>query len=394
MGLVEFAVTNQWPLLFYTAVILIIVLLRHKFDWQAFGMGVYRTKVGLRLMERWGTKYRGLITVLGYIGIGVGFVGMGLILWSLAQGTFKFLTDLSAPPVVTPVIPGFSVPGFGLEVPLITGWIALFALLVIHEFSHGVVARAHRIPVKSSGLLVFGPLFGAFVEPDEKKLDREHETVQYALSAAGPWSNILSAGIAVLVLMLIVAPLTGLASDADGVRVTTVVEGYPAAIAGMSEGDIIKTVDGVVITDREQLAAQMAGVAPGESVALGTQEKTYSVMTVANPENTESGIGYLGVNIEDHYGAIGDGIFWTALAAVALWIQTFFSWFIILSLGIGLANLLPIGPLDGGRMVRLAAEQITGDRKRGDKWWKRISMVTLVVLVLLLVFPLVRWLVT
>jgi len=392
MGLVEFAVNNQWPLLFYGAVILLIVLLREKFEWQGFGMGICRTNTGLKLMTRLGTKYRGLVTVLGYIGIGVGFVGMGLILWSLAQGAFKFLTDLSAPPVVTPVIPGFAVPGFGLEVPLITGWIALFALLVIHEFSHGVVSVAHRIPVKSSGLLVFGPLFGAFVEPDEKKLEREHETVNYAISAAGPWSNILSAGIVVLLMFLIV-PLTGLASDPDGVRITAAVDGYPAATAGLAEGDIIRAVDGVPVLDRAMLTAEMTDVAPGEAVTLTTNSGAYTVTTVENPTNATSTTGYLGVNIEDHFGAIHDGIFWTALASTALWIRTFFSWFIILSLGIGLANLLPIGPLDGGRMVRLAAEQITGNRKRGDVWWKRISVVTLVVLVLLLVFPLVRWLV-
>ena len=392
MGLLAFAIDYRWPLIFYGTIILLIVLLRRKLEWQGFGMGIYRTRVGLRLMEQWGARYRGIIIVLGYVGIGVGFVGMALILWSLAQGVWRFLTDITAPPVVTPVIPGFSVPGFGLEVPLITGWIALFALLIIHEFSHGVVSRAHRIPVKSSGLLVFGPIAGAFVEPDEKRVGREHETVQYALSAAGPFSNILTAGIAALIVAIAIAPLTAMVTVPDGVTVKTVVPGYPASFAGLPEGAVIASVDGAQVDDREALGAHMEGVAPGSSVTLGTDRGEYVLATVENPDDPAS--SYLGVTIEDHSGPRMAGLLGSALASVMLWIGLFFGWFILLSLGIGLANLLPIGPLDGGRMFRLAAEQVTGSRKRGDWWWRITSKVTLVVLAGLLLFPLVRWFAT
>ncbi len=393
MAFVEWAVNNQWSLLFYGAIILLILLLRHKFEWQGFAMGICRTNTGLKLMTRWGTKYRGLLIVFGYIGIGIGFAGMGLIMWSLLHGAWKFVTDIAAPPVVTPVIPGFAVPGFGgLEVPLVIGWIALFALLVIHEFSHGLVSVAHRIPVKSSGLLVFGPLFGAFVEPDEKKVDREHETVNYAISAAGPWSNILTAGIAILLSIVLIAPFGAWASPNDGVLVKSVPDGYPAALAGITAGSVITAVDGVPVTTRAELSTQLDPVPPGAVVTLGTSAGEFTLETAVNPENPQSQKGYIGVIIDEHRAPRAQDPFWVGLAFAARKIELFFYWFVLLSLGIGLANLLPIGPLDGGRMFRLAAQQIAGE-KRGDWWWKKVSVVTVVLLVGLLLFPLVRWIV-
>ena len=76
MILPAFFVENGWALLFYAVVILIIVLLRKKIEWQVFGIGLYKTKAGLKLMEKLGTKYRGLVQLLGYVGVGVGFLAV------------------------------------------------------------------------------------------------------------------------------------------------------------------------------------------------------------------------------------------------------------------------------------------------------------------------------
>ena len=57
-------------------------------------------------------------------------------------------------------------------VPFFYWIISIFVIAVVHEFSHGLIARANNIKVKSSGfafLALLVPIIpAAFVEPDEK----------------------------------------------------------------------------------------------------------------------------------------------------------------------------------------------------------------------------------
>lgn len=390
MGLVDFFVNNQVPLLFYTAVILVIILLRRHFEWQAFGIGLYKTKAGLGLMESWGKRHRGLVQLLGYIGVGIGFIGMGAIAYALLAGLWNMVADPAAPPVISPVIPGFSIPGFDLKVPLITGWLALFVVVVIHEFAHGVVSRAHDIKVKSSGLAIFGPIVGAFVEPDEGKLKKSPEVTQYSLFAAGPFSNILSAAIFALALIFVLAPLSVAMTTPAGVEITSVMDGYGAANASLAEGMVITAVNGVTVMTYDELTRELESVRPGDTVALGTGDGVFNVLTTTHPQDAQREQGYLGVNLKASREPKNPAGWYAALLAVVVWLQDFVNWIVILSLGIGLANLLPLGPLDGGRMLQTASRQITGNARRGDWWWKRISLATLVLILVLLFVPIIR----
>ena len=44
-------------------------------------------------------------------------------------------------------------------------------MIIIHEFSHGILARVENVKINSIGLLLFAIIPGAFVEPDEEKLN-------------------------------------------------------------------------------------------------------------------------------------------------------------------------------------------------------------------------------
>jgi membrane-associated protease RseP (regulator of RpoE activity) len=387
MALPVFLAENGWALLFYAAMILVIVLLRKKIEWQTFGIGLYKTKVGLKLMEKLGTKYRGWVQILGYIGLGIGFIGMLFIAGNLVYGLWTLLFKPAAPAVVSPVIPGISIPGAAIKVPLITGWIALFIVIVIHEFSHGVVSRAHNVPDKSSGLLIFGPIGGAFVEPDEKKLVKQHETVQYSLFAAGPFSNIITALVFLAVLAFALSPLLGSMTTPSGVVVQTVTPNYPAANASIQPGMVITSVNNIPVKDYTAMSDELDKVAPGETVSLGTDKGEYVVKTIQNPTDSESKKGYLGVTLKPKLEPKITALWYSGLLVVVRWLADFFQWLIILSLGIGLANLLPLGPVDGGRMLQLACRQITGSKARGDFWWKWISLVTFALIIVLLIVP-------
>ncbi len=390
-GIAAFFVDNRAALIFYAVLVLIIVLLRRKIEWQGFGIGLYKTKVGLRLMDSWGRRHKGLVQTLGYIGLGVGFIGMAVIAFVLLKGLVDTFMNPVAPPVLSPVIPGFTIWGQGLKVPLITGWLALFVVIVIHEFSHGVVARAHGIKVKSSGLLIFGPIAGAFVEPDEKAVKKQSPAVQYSLFAAGPWSNVLSAGIFMLVAAYLVAPLVLAMTAPGGAQIGTVSPGMPAANASLMPGMVITSVDGTPVRDYQEMSDALDRVGVGERITLGTKaDGDFALVTSRNPDNANSTRGYLGVTLTSKRDPAVAGPLFAGLLAAIVWLQDFLSWIVILSLGIGLANLLPLGPVDGGRMLQTAAREITGDEKRGDWWWTRVSIATLALIIVLLAVPLAR----
>jgi membrane-associated protease RseP (regulator of RpoE activity) len=54
---------------------------------------------------------------------------------------------------------------------------------------------------------------------------------------------------------------------------------------------------------------------------------------------------------------------------------------ILLNLGIGLFNLVPLGPVDGGRMLRLVLHKFF-EKKRADKIWKNISVFFLTIILI------------
>ena len=56
----------------------------------------------------------------------------------------------------------------------------------------------------------------------------------------------------------------------------------------------------------------------------------------------------------------------------------------VLSLGIGLANLLPIAPLDGGKMLQQALHKVKGDEKKGNRALVKISLFFFLIILLLM----------
>lgn len=89
-------------------------------------------------------------------------------------------------------------PGGTLLLPFINlppeSVLALIIVLVVHEGAHAIMARIARIPVLSTGLVLFGVIpIGAFVEPDEKKLRKLERTPQTRVLVAGSTANLITA---------------------------------------------------------------------------------------------------------------------------------------------------------------------------------------------------------
>ena len=66
-----------------------------------------------------------------------------------------------------------------------------------------------------------------------------------------------------------------------------------------------------------------------------------------------------------------------------------FYWLYVLNLGIGLFNLAPMGPLDGGRMLLVTLQQYM-DEKKAIRYWKNIGLFFLALVLINIAFSFIR----
>jgi membrane-associated protease RseP (regulator of RpoE activity) len=366
---------------FYAALVLLIIIFRKKFEFQAKFIALLKTKLGLSWMDKIAKKYPKLVRALGYVGIWVGYIGMGVITYFIFYGLYILVTKPAAPATFAPVIPGVKIPGSPVFVPFWHGIIAIFIVAAIHEFCHGVVARAHNIPVKSSGIVFFGPLIGAFVEPDDKVLNKKKPVVQNSMFAAGPFSNIILAVIIFALLSWVFAPATDALVEKQGFYFGEVREGFPAYTAGLKNGTVYTFINNQTINDSAGFIAALEGLKPNDTIIVGNENVTVTIIASASPDDPSKGyIGVWGIytkyTLKNPDNMIG--------YAVLDWFTELFVWIFVLTLGIGLANLLPLGALDGGRMFKIALLR-KFDKKKTEAIFKAFSLVFIVFLILLLV---------
>ena len=112
------------------------------------------------------------------------------------------------------------VPGIGLLLPSLTStaavgpgyfaipfwyWIIAIGLLaLVHEGSHGIMAAREKVNIKSLGWGLFLVIPLAFVEPDERQLAKKKTWPQLRVFAAGSFANFVLAGVALVLMGLLV----------------------------------------------------------------------------------------------------------------------------------------------------------------------------------------------
>lgn len=341
---------------------------------------MYRSKLGIKSMNSLAKRWPRFLRVLGDVGIVVGFIGMVFICYELVRGTIKLFTTPDAAPGIQPVLP---IEAQGVFfVPFLYWIISIFLLAVVHEFAHGVIARVHKMPVKSSGFaflcLIVPVIPAAFVEPDEKVLRRRSFRQQWAVFAAGPVSNILFA-LLVLVIALPFAPVMTAAFAPTGVEVVSLGEGGAAETAGLAQGDIITFLNDVPITSTQNVSEVIDAASPGDNVTIKT--KTNEYMATLNAKEGNESAAVLGINgkafvepKEEFVAAYGA---W--LPSVIKWVAGLLFWLFLLNVGIGLFNLVPIGPLDGGRMLQLVCLKFFKKQTALKVWsWTSFAFITLI----------------
>lgn len=303
--------------------------------------------------------------------------------------------------------------------PWIAFVLTIAALIVVHEAGHFIVAKLSGITVEEFSL-GFGPRIAGFtrrgtlyvwrllpiggyvrmagMDPGSGHSDasaflNKPLRSRFLTIAAGPMMNFILA----VVLFGVVFSGLGVPTPAPGVaRVGAVMAGYPAQRAGIRPGDVIVAVDGRQIPDWHALSLAIAG-AHGHPVRLTVdrgRRQVHLVLTprvdpqthrsivgveqpevlVRSPVPTAVGRGteLTGSIIGGWFGAVASsvergrapsfqgpvGIFGLVSQAAQAGFSNLLAFAAVLSINLGVVNLLPIPSLDGSRLVFLGLEWV------------------------------------
>lgn len=309
-----------------------------------YGIIIRRWTEGVHLIDKLVSKYPKLITTLGNFGVGMGFIaGIGgvillLVLTASLQQSFA---------LVLPTAGGYKIPGPVISVPFWYWLIAIFIIAATHETMHAIFVRLEKVPLKNYGILMllFLPI-GAFVDPDDKKIRRLSPAKKLRIFAAGSFANFVTA---ILAIGLFISGVYLFASTTktSGVIIDSIDENSPASEANL-EGVIVKVNDEKVSNVVDFVNA-LNNSHPGDGVTFTTDKGVYNINLAENPEDNNK--TYIGVKIRNmyEYNALGIGGQVPSPVIYAFFaVMSFLNWLFLISLGVGIVNMLPMKPLDGG----------------------------------------------
>ena len=378
------------------------------FSW---GIVMVRTKRLLNILDKL-AKYR-IFGDLGWAFLGITIAAGAFMIWLMLDQDYILLTGSLAlrcavgaasaascaasgisstpPPSLTSYL---LLPGLNPLIPFVYGIIGIVIAVVIHEGTHGVIARRLGLPVRSTGVLFFLIIpIGAFVEIDEKLIQKARFRDSGRIMAGGPGSNIIVALIALGLLILVVSGLVP--AQFNGVQVQTILSPSPAYQLlqnhELSAGDVITQVNSTMVHSVANLSSFMSHTRPNESLIVYVQQggstNAYQITLGANPNNKT--IGFIGIGqsfsssdlntIKNTYSnsffkdpllyLVVPGVFASANSVVpfsselavlysspslgSLWFplaSTFF-WIWFINVNLAFFNAIPLYPLDGGQAL-------------------------------------------
>jgi membrane-associated protease RseP (regulator of RpoE activity) len=278
----------------------------------------------------------------GYIFVSIFSNGTSIII-GVAQFLLNYLSGVTNTSTLSNQIPGIAPIIPGINIPLVAGVVSLLVLLVIHEASHGVLARIAGVKLKSVGLLLFGVVpIGAYVEPDESKIKRLSSAKQTRIFSAGVSANFIAMAVffvLTLFLSIYVVPYT----YAYGLVVAGTVQSYPAD-GILKAGMQILQLNGHNVTNIGTYAAAVASEKPGSIISVTTDGGAFAFMAVADPGNYSRGT--IGVTLSYQ------PILKTACARFVYFLYTLVALSMLLNFFVAVVNVLPVPGFDGWRIYK------------------------------------------
>ena len=356
-----------------------------------------RTKKGKKMIDRIVNISPKIWKIIGTIGVLVCIYVMITSLFSIVITLQLMFEKVITVPTIQFLLPTPSSqlvkgPAF-IGIPF-WFWIIIVATVMFpHELMHGIMMRVEKIRIKSVGLLLLLIFPGAFVDPYEKEFKKTKLMSKLRIVAGGSFANFITSFFLLYLTALAIWP----AFVGPGLAITHVNSTAPAGSIGLEDGMVLQkingkptdvsyfdffgtygglmffssnmTVDGIkAVSSSLLLRSQLQSYKPGENVSLTVDGKDHLITLGANP--SDSALPYIGVNTTLNTKGYSYSAFTILFPLLSLCI--------LLNYGIGMFNILPILPLDGGLLVEALAE------KAFPKYSKRIvEIITLATLILI-----------
>ena len=242
--------------------ILIVYLIKEK-GGDAFSIWgpilLWKTEKGKALIERIAKKgefwkrYADLAIIICSISMILMFL---LILWNVNL-SFKISPKNAPSPRML-----IGLPGLNPIIPIGYGVVAIAVAIIIHEFSHGILAMVEKIKVKALGLIFFIFPIGAFVEPDEEELEKVSRKKRSHVFAAGPMSNLLLAFICALLFSSVF--MASVTPKVEGALITGEVQDSPLAAENIKPWSVIVSFNGTEIRNVSNFEKVIESIHPGK----------------------------------------------------------------------------------------------------------------------------------
>ncbi len=280
------------------------------------------------------TGLAGYVVTLLVYNAGAIVIGIAQFVVSSASGSPQTSSLTNQLPGAAPIIPG-------IDIPLFAGIISLAILLIVHETSHGILARIEKIKLKGLGLVVFGIIpMGAYVEPDEKAVMKLDPIKQTRILAAGISSNFV---LMFLFFLLLFGTYQYLLPGiyANQVLISQVGANTPA-YGVLKPGMEIMYWNGYKINNLSSFTVAAANDLPGHIVTIATNTGNYSLTAKAIGNATR---GIIGINV---YQPMKTDI----ISSLIYFLFTLFSLSFLLNFAVAVGNLLPVPAFDGWRIYK------------------------------------------
>lgn len=423
-----------------------------KYNISFYGPGLLlRTEKGVRFLEKIASKPR-FWKAYGSTGIVLCFIVMIFFVYLLVSQLF-ILFQLT--PEQKQLIPGPEValplPGLNPILPIEYLFYVILALaiaILVHEFSHGILSIAGKIKVKSLGLLLLVMPIGAFTEPDEEQLKKTTAAKRMRVFAAGPLSNFVTAFI---VLLLFSFVFMSAVQPTEGADVLLIYDDTPAEEVGLSAGAVITNINDTEVHSIIEFSNAMNNTLPNQKVnisyvlngeyffrevSLTSVYDFYGPLTDEPINESYKNMSFLGIRFNPYVGTyisslknpftydFPNGMFLLyvlplfgylegynpiappfsssyeitgplgALPTDLFWIITLaLYWIFWLNLAVGIFNVLPMIPLDGGflfndavgSLIKKIKKDVSNEKK--DKIVRQISTIVSLTILFLVIFP-------